>query len=244
MLHVRFASRVRSYASIVTTGLVTTALGSALLPAQESVAVPANDTVLVFARDTSLLTGKDTVLHGAPETGGARRGSEVLIPFGSMLLPGLGQYMQGATRAGLGYTATAVAGHMLGEQAGEYEGDFPRRARDQFLSSAEDVGITASMLSAWDSFHRAVPAMQGQGRYDFLTRQESVGDLMTAPFDMSFLRRWTTWVDLGQTLLITAIVLNEGTGSFWYNAAVISATLAVEERPGTTMHLGFPTVRF
>jgi hypothetical protein len=53
------------------------------------------------------------------------------------------------------------------------------------------------------------PALQRQGKYDFLRVRERPVDLMSAPFDPRFLRRWTTWVDLAQTATVTALVLSE-----------------------------------
>jgi hypothetical protein len=85
----------------------------------------------------------------------------------------------------------------------------PLRARDQLAEQGEHVAITAGALSAWDAFHRAVPALQRQGKYDFLRVRERPVDLMSAPFDPRFLRRWTTWVDLAQTATVTALVLSE-----------------------------------
>jgi hypothetical protein len=74
---------------------------------------------------------------------------------------------------------------------------------------AEAVAITAGFLSAWDAFHRSVPALQRRGRYDFLVTRESPRELLTAPFDRRFLRRWTTWVDLAQTGVVAALILSD-----------------------------------
>src|SRR5687768_10181240 len=46
-----------------------------------------------------------------------RGGSEFWIPFGSVVVPGLGQYIHGEPWVGLGYTATAVAGAIAGLDA-------------------------------------------------------------------------------------------------------------------------------
>jgi hypothetical protein len=68
-------------------------------------------------------------------------------------------------------------------------------------------------LSSWDAFHRSVPALQQRGKYDFLPpRRESIGRLITAPFDARFLGRWTTWAELVPTALVTsALLVGEGT---------------------------------
>ncbi len=138
-----------------------------------------------------------------------RRGSEVLIPIGSVFLPGLGQYIHGETKVGLVYSSLAIAG-IVAEGAVSYEGDFPRDSDDQLAEAISDVGFSASFLGAWDAFHRGIPAMRRQGRYQFLPRRrESVGSLLSAPFDVRFLRRWTTWVDLAQTALVTGLILSE-----------------------------------
>jgi membrane protease YdiL (CAAX protease family) len=91
-------------------------------------------------------------------------------------------------------------------------------------------------LSAWDAFHRAVPALQREGKYEFLTTRESLGDLMTAPFETEFLGRKTTWVSLAFTGLAAGLVVASRdpgveyepfrprdaafTGALSYNAAV------------------------
>ncbi len=143
----------------------------------------------------------------------SRRGAQLLIPAGSLFLPGLGQYLYGETKTGLGLTATTIAGYALtsvGDPLGDtWDGDFPRKSRDQLAETGFSIAFSAGALSAWDSFHSAVPALQGKGKYKFLTKRESVGDLVSAPFDSRFLRRWTTWVDLAQTVAIGALVLSD-----------------------------------
>jgi hypothetical protein len=173
--------------------------------------------VVALALLAAPLSGQEATPRPEPEAEAEaarpRRGSELLIPTASMVLPGLGQYLHGAPAAGAGFTATSVAGFALstaGDAWGDtWEGDVPRRGRDQFADQAASVAITSTSLSAWDSFHRAVPALQRQGKYEFLVRRENVGDLLSAPFDHRFLRRWTTWVDLAQTAAVTALVLSE-----------------------------------
>ena len=162
-------------------------------------------------------------------------GAEFWTPFGSFFLPGLGQYIRGAPWVGLGYSATAVVGVIAGADAPDLA-DLPRDAHDQFELGALHVAGTAGMLSAWDAFHRPMQAHRAAGKYSFLTEDEDLGDLLTAPFDVRFLGRWTTWIDLTFTGFVTAWVLenrNEGaphprlrghdvafTGSLSLNAAV------------------------
>jgi membrane protease YdiL (CAAX protease family) len=153
-----------------------------------------------------LVTSAPAVAQAPP------RGAEFWTPFGSFLLPGLGQYIHGEPWEGLGYTATAVAGVIVGLEAPRLS-SLPRQAHDQLGLAAGQLVGTAGMLSAWDAFHRPMQAHRDAGKYGFLESDEDLGDLLTAPFDFRFLGRWTTWVDLAFTGFVTAWVLesrNEG----------------------------------
>ena len=155
------------------------------------------------------------LLAGPPPAAGAqpveppRGGSEFWIPFGSMLVPGLGQYLHAALWPGLAYTGTSVGGFLVSTQ-GSATLEFPRDADDQLAFEGLHLAATAGMLSAWDAFHRALPAQRLVGRYGFFTADEDLGDLLSAPFDVSFLGRWTTLADMAFTAAVTAWVLTEG----------------------------------
>lgn len=140
----------------------------------------------------------------------ARSGSQFTIPLASLIVPGIGQYVSGAPLAGAAFTATAVAGLAAGWGAdADVVTDLPRGPSNQRAYVGLQTVFTAGALSAWDVFHRAIPALQAEGKYRFLPNQrETVGDLFTAPFDLRFLKRWTTWVDLAWTGAITALVLS------------------------------------
>jgi hypothetical protein len=139
-----------------------------------------------------------------------RPGSEFRIPLASVLVPGIGQYVQRAPRTGVVYTGMAAAGVALVLNGTEDSTDFPRRTSSQIGDVGAAFAGSASWLSAWDAFHRAVPAMQQRGKYGFLPpRRESVQQLLSAPFDIRFLKRWTTWVDLTHTGLVTALILSD-----------------------------------
>ena len=148
-----------------------------------------------------------------PDSAPARRGTEVVLPVVSFIVPGVGQYAQGATRAGLAYSGATLVGIAIstaGDPWGDtWDGDAPRRPRDQLAEAGLSVWTTAGGLSAWDSFHRSVPALQRKGKYTFLDGRDGVTDLLSAPFDPRFLNRWTTWVDFAQTAAITALILSE-----------------------------------
>lgn len=139
------------------------------------------------------------------DTSGTPFGSEFLVPFGSLFLPGLGQYTQGAGWAGLGYTATMVAG-AVATGAGDPSFDaYPRDPGDQLAVEGLHVVFSAGALSAWDAFRRSLPGHQRVGRYRFLEGRDGLGDLLTAPFDFRFLGRWTTWADLAFTALVVGV---------------------------------------
>jgi hypothetical protein len=110
-------------------------------------------------------------------------GAQLLIPLGSVVAPGLGQYLHGAYHQGLGFAGVALLGYTVGaagDSEGVAAGELPREARDQLTYEGYHLQFAAGLTSAWDAFHRAVPALQPQGKYVFLTRRENLGDLVTA----------------------------------------------------------------
>ena len=136
-------------------------------------------------------------------------GAELGVPFFSLLLPGLGQYTQGAGWVGAGYSATAVAGYAVAGGSDPDDLRLPRDPADQLDAAGLYVAGSAGLLSGWDAFQRALPRLHAEGKYDFLEERQSLGSLLTAPFDPDFLGRWTTWVNLGFTAAITGIVLSD-----------------------------------
>lgn len=154
-----------------------------------------------------LLSGSATDGVAQADTVETPSGSELLVPFGSLVLPGLGQYIRGAGWAGAGYTGAWIAGGVV-SGVGNLQADvLPRDADDQLAFEAAHVAFTSGALSAWDAFHRVVPAHQRAGRYTFLEERESIGELVTAPFDPAFLGRWTTWVDLALAGAVAGVVM-------------------------------------
>lgn len=148
-----------------------------------------------------------------------RRGAQLVIPAASVVAPGLGQYLHGAYWAGLGYTSTAVGAAAVAvwaDDAGPGWSGLPRRGRDQIEYEAVHVVQSAGFLSAWDSFRRAVPSLQQQGKYEFLTTDETLGDLLTAPIEPGFLSRPTTWMHLAFTGLVAAVVVSTRRGDVAY----------------------------
>lgn len=145
---------------------------------------------------------------------GVRGGAEFRIPLGSLLVPGLGQYLYGAPVSGGGLTATAVGGvvlYLTGDTAALRASDLPRHSDGQRAVVGAQLYLTAGGLSAYDAFGRALPALQAKGRYTFLTAHDPTVSLLAAPFDPKFLGRWTTWADLAFTTIVAAILVESET---------------------------------
>lgn len=136
------------------------------------------------------------------------------MPFASIAVPGLGQYLQGGTMGGLGHTGTAVLAAVVatGGSPDPFPvsvSGFPRGADEQLRHQAAYVAVTTGMLSAWDSFQRSVPLLQAEGKYGFLPEDRASHlDLLAAPFDLRHLGRWTTWVHLGYTAAVAGLILD------------------------------------
>lgn len=140
-----------------------------------------------------------------------RGGADLGIPLASFFVPGLGQYLDGSWRAGASLTGAAVGGYALfvtGDASGE---DLPRTAAGQQAFVGAGLMLTAGGLSAYDAFHRSLPSLQRAGRYDFVTAHDSPASLLLAPFDVRMLKRWTTWIDLAHTALVTVIFVRTKT---------------------------------
>ncbi len=138
----------------------------------------------------------------------ARGGATFLIPAASVLLPGLGQYMLDAWWDGVPFSASAALGlglYLHGDTAAARRTELPRSPAGQQAYFGAQLYQTAGELSAYEVFHRSLPALQGEGKFRFVTHHEPVTALLTAPFDVRFLRRWTTWVELAYTATVATV---------------------------------------
>lgn len=156
----------------------------------------------LFAATAMAVAAPVDSVRGVPVV---RPASTVLLPVASVFVPGFGQAAQRRYAEGGAYFAAGVSGLVLMANSG-YDGDgdiddllFDRKgARRLFYGSALYQG--AGFLSAWDAFQAAIPAQQqDKGRFRFLkpAERESVGDLLLAPFNPTYLARPTTWIPLG-----------------------------------------------
>lgn len=139
-----------------------------------------------------------------------RRGGQFLWPFSNMLLPGAGLYGTGRPVSGAGYTASALVGVGLVGHSSFDEFDLDARdSQGQRIAVGLAVLSASGMLGAYDTFRGSLPGFKAVGKYDYLEHTPSVGQIMAAPADPRYLRRWTTWVGLAFTAAATVGVLSQ-----------------------------------
>src|SRR6185503_6370492 len=138
------------------------------------------------------------------------------LPLLSVLLPGFGQFLQKAPGPGLVFTAAGVTGITLFASSPEVAlSGLPRSAAGQRAMMGAELYTAAGFLSGYESFHRALPGLRQRGMYAFMPRDEPVGSLMTAPFDVRFLGRWTTWLDLVHSAVMIGMFVARETSPGW-----------------------------
>ncbi len=130
--------------------------------------------------------------------------------FASMLLPGFDQYWEGQYPYALSYSGVAILGSAIAE---EHRRDKDEEEKDDFDERDFGYGrvgssmmMSAGFLSAYHSFRSA--ARTRPNDFGFIKANDSIKDILLAPFQFSYLRRWTTYVPLG--LITAAIVASEG----------------------------------
>ncbi|MCB0377698.1 MAG: CPBP family intramembrane metalloprotease [Bdellovibrionales bacterium] len=166
-------------------------------------------------------------------------------PVASYLLPGINQYINDQNRAGALYSALAVTGLMTASQASQRIQGRVENPRDIVNLEERDSDVRAYLwgmktydlagsLSLYHTFRTAVNFRKGRGDYSFLPEGERVDELMLAPFQFSFLTRWSTLIPLGIGLgLVIGVSANDDyntrsldgedvlfTGAISYNAGV------------------------
>jgi membrane protease YdiL (CAAX protease family) len=134
--------------------------------------------------------------------------SDLILPAVSVVIPGFGQYLQ-SDLTGVFYTGAAAAGILMAVDAAlRMQKDENVGNLDESLSSESwavrefMLGTLAyqgsGFLSGYSAFRTAVPRFQEEdGEYAFLTRSESVGELMAAPFRPGNLARPSAFIPLG-----------------------------------------------
>jgi membrane protease YdiL (CAAX protease family) len=147
---------------------------------------------------------------GLPMEAGREPG--IFLPqIASFFVPGLDQFWEGQNLAGTAYLGAAVGAYALG-----FDHSYRARLRlsPDELADESELGIgskdpnirpmnwafqtaqVAGGLSAYDSFRTATKYRKKLGQFDFIEKQDSVIDVLQAPFNFKFLARSTTWIPL------------------------------------------------
>lgn len=138
-----------------------------------------------------------------------RHKSDIWLPLPSVLLPGFGQYLQGDWTGAI-YTGVAVGGYLL-FQAGAAELDTardpganldPTEGQESWSIRKIVLGSMAyqgsGFLSAYSAFRSSVPRFQQEdGKYAFLTSEETLGDMMLSPARFDHLAQPSAFIPLG-----------------------------------------------
>ncbi len=133
--------------------------------------------------------------------------------FTSILLPGFDQYWERQYPYALSYSGIAILGQVIAN-ANRYDKDeVKKEKKDDF--DERDYGYAAignsmtfdvGLFSAYHSFRSA--ARTRPGDFSFIKANDSIKDVLLAPFQFSYLKRWTTYVPLG--LLTTLLIARAG----------------------------------
>ncbi len=162
------------------------------------------------------------------DKGKTRMLSDIWVPVVSFVLPGFGQYFEGQTEAGLAYSGVAVAGYAYAinistannlaekqkkdkeerEKNGEKEPESGFNQKDPALRKSalgEQVAQWSGGMSAYHAFRTAVRSRKDHGEYEFLGHEETLFELMSAPFHFGYLTRPTTFIPLSIGVAIAAL---------------------------------------
>jgi membrane protease YdiL (CAAX protease family) len=146
----------------------------------------------------------------------ARARNFVFSPLLSFVIPGLDQALEGQTAPFLFYSGTSLFGWGLIQfslRDVDYFAPSPSKSENntqRLYALGAQTYQTAGSLSAYASFRSAVRSQQAHGEYTFLSQEEDAGDLLSAPFAFSELKRPTTYIPL---LVIAA--LGAATANRW-----------------------------
>ena len=130
--------------------------------------------------------------------------SDILLPIGSLILPGLGQWRRGQYASGATYTGIALAG---GFYASNASNDFKKDNLKSANLDESNIAIRKYMLGAqvtqaaggfslYHSFRSAVWQRQKFGEYSFLGDGDTPKDILLAPLRFEYLIRPTTFIPL------------------------------------------------
>jgi membrane protease YdiL (CAAX protease family) len=193
------------------------------------------------ARADTALSGQSREPHPAPPARSYTFVSDFLLPLVSLPVPGLGQYIQGDL-SGLAYSGVALLGLVtvaqVGDELSQEDLQDPNLSPKDWNIRRYILGAQAyqgaGFVSAYSAFRSSIPGFQSyQGKYTFLTHEETLGDMFTAPFRFQFLKRRTSFIPLGLLAAyagwMTYYVRTSRSGSDWtlsWDDAPYSAALS------------------
>lgn len=134
--------------------------------------------------------------------------NEVWPALVSFVLPGFGQWYEGQYRSAVVYSVYGAAGlgvsmslhndvKNLNNSLSEREvGEAPLNSRQMWYAFSSQSYQAAGMISAFHSFRSGAEAQKKNGKYLFLTHEETTGDLILAPLKFSYLARPTSLIPL------------------------------------------------
>lgn len=139
--------------------------------------------------------------------------------LGSLLLPGLDQYLEGQAVSGVIYTGVALSGYAYAADRAAKLGQehLKKESQKNFSSKNNDyrafhlgmqLPMVAGSFSAYHSFRTAVRSRQKNGEFAYLEEEEKITDLLLAPLHFEFMLRKSTWIPL---LIVGAIAYIENT---------------------------------
>lgn len=115
------------------------------------------------------------------------------------------------TFAGVGFTGVFIAADAYQKEE-KYLSDLEVSGKSDF-NYHEDIRlqqlignsmyIHAGFMSGWDTFNSRVKAYQAEGKFQFLPKEQSVTELLKAPFHFSYMTRATTWIPFLLSLGLT-----------------------------------------
>ena len=138
--------------------------------------------------------------------------NEIIAPVVSLLFPGADQWYEGQYAAGALYTGYATFGMATAvyqtDRINELElelafertgsGNMPTNSREQREFLGAQAYMFAGFMSAYHSFRSSIKTRHQLSEYMFLEdNEDTLQNVALAPFNMTFMSRWTTLVPLG-----------------------------------------------
>lgn len=149
-------------------------------------------------------------------------------PLFSFILPGSNQFYESQNEQGMLYTGIGSASLILSSSIKLDLDDEDYSVKRDFKGLTTQYYLVAGGLSAYASFQSSVKYKKEiLGEYKFIEKQETVDEILTAPFEFKYFKRSTTYVPLILVSLLTTPSfkgLNSSnvflTGARSYNAGV------------------------